>query len=294
MYLVSFEQRNSLLQSLADHPSVRATGGSGPNTVTAMALLGAKAAFAGKVGLDADGEFFAKSFAEANVISFLKNSDESATGTSIILITPDSERTMSTYLGNCQNFSEQELTPESVANARILYFTGYMWDTASQKRAARKALCLARDHGRIIAFDVADSFAVKRYREDFLELIHDFVDILFANEAEAKMLVNCTDLPSALTQMQQLVPLGALKQGERGSAVFDRAQIIPITPTRVSAIDTTGAGDMYAAGFLLGVLRGYALARCGELASYTAAQVVSHIGARINHQDRAAIAEKMN
>jgi sugar/nucleoside kinase (ribokinase family) len=201
------------------------------------------------------------------------------TGTSVILITPDKERTMNTHLGACREYGKEDLPREMVENSSIFYFTGYMWDTESQKEAAKEAMRVARAEAVKVAFDVADPFAVQRYREDFLSLIGGAVDILFANAHEARILTGCGTEDCARS-LGAMCPLVVIKNGEAGSFISHEGRIETVASLKTAVRDTTGAGDNFAAGFLYGLVKGYPVEVCGRVASFVASKTIEKVGAQ--------------
>lgn len=277
MHLITEKDKNELLNRLGKQKFEIEAGGSAPNTMATLSLLGINTGIAGKIGKDELGDKYLSIIGSKNVKSYLKRGT-SETGTSIILITPDKERTMNTYLGACKEFGPEDLPPDSIEEAKIFYFTGYMWDTENQKSATMEGIKRAKKAGTQVVFDVADPLAVERYREDFLNLIENHVDILFANAAEAKMLME-KELNMAVKELSKICKLGVIKNGEKNSFIFNEGEIIEVQSFKTDVVDTTGAGDNYAAGFLYGILKGYSLRKCGEIASFIASKTIEKVGA---------------
>lgn len=284
MELIDTERGNSILEHINDLEKIYACGGSAPNTMITLAALGVQTAFSGMVGADELGEIYRKRLEEQNVISDLATCS-TETGSCIVLVTPDYERTMSTRLGACQSFSPANVNHRKIAEASYLYFTGYMWDTEPQKKALTAAIETARKAGTKVVFDVADPFAVERHYHDFLKLINSSVDIVFANCDEARLLVGTDDPENASYELAKLCTVATVKNCAEGSCIAtNENRSISVNSYPVDAVDTTGAGDNYAAGFLYALVNGYSLADAGRIASYVAAQVVKQTGAQFDKQ----------
>jgi sugar/nucleoside kinase (ribokinase family) len=280
MHLINEESRNAIIDKIKDLPQTISAGGDCPNTIVALAMCGLKAVLSGKIGDDYFGELFEKKVMQKGVISGIVK-EKGITGSSIILISEDSERTMNTFLGKCRDFSKKDLDIKKLKQSRYLYFTGYMWDTDSQKEATLKAIETAKLNNVLIAFDVADPFAVKRYKEDFLKIIRDHADIVFANEEEAKILFDSGTPEDAVLELSKYCEIAVVKCGARGSFI-KKDMLTFISGFKTQAVDTTGAGDMYAAGFLYSLCMEYDIELCGKIASFLASKVVSRVGAQLD------------
>jgi sugar/nucleoside kinase (ribokinase family) len=263
-------------------PSVIISGGSAANTAAGLASFGGRASFIGKVRDDQLGEFFSHDIRAAGV-SFEVSSSSSgpATARSFILVTPDGERTMNTYLGACVTLTPDDIDPFAVEGAQITYLEGYLWDPPNAKEAFVKAARIARHAGRKVALTLSDSFCVERHKKSFRELIVRDIDILFANEKELKSLYETRIFDEALQLVRQDAELAVLTRSAAGSVVVcgDEFHIVEAKKIK-TLVDATGAGDLYASGFLFGLTRGRPLAECGRLGSLAAAEVLSHLGAR--------------
>jgi sugar/nucleoside kinase (ribokinase family) len=259
------------------------SGGSGANTIVGIASLGARAAFVGKVRDDQIGRLYAHDIRAAGVaFETGAASGGPATGCSYILITPDGERTMNTYLGAAQELTSGDIDAAQVAASAILYLEGYLWDPKSAKEAFVKASTSAHEAGRQVALTLSDSFCVGRYRDEFLDLMRKgTVDLIFANEAELHSLYQTTDFDAALKQLRNDTKLGVVTRSEKGCVVASKDGVIAVPAFPVQKIvDTTGAGDLFAAGFLFGLVRGAGHENAGRLGALAAAEVIQHIGAR--------------
>jgi sugar/nucleoside kinase (ribokinase family) len=269
-----------------------ASGGSVANSCAVAAALGARVAFLGKVADDALGDAFA---ADLRSIGVDFPTERAAPGSAptarcLILVTPDGQRTMNTYLGACVDFSAADLNAEAIGAAAILYLEGYLFDPAHAQAAFREAARIARAAGRKVALSLSDAFCVDRHRAGFLDLLSS-VDILFANEAEICALFEQNEFDSAANVAAQMVPLAVLTRSEAGSVIIAGATRHHVKAVPTTVLDTTGAGDAYAAGFLTAWARGDALEACAHLASAAAATAISQIGARPN---AATLAEMTN
>ncbi|HAN43287.1 MAG TPA: adenosine kinase [Sphaerochaeta sp.] len=256
-------------------------GGSCPNTVITLAAMGVESTLAGKVGSDEYGEIYRNRLTALKVKDNLAVSTENVTGSSIILITPDSERTMNTYLGANRDFNPDDVIETEVAKADFFHFTGYMWDTKNQMEAIRKALRIAKKNNTKVSFDIADPFAVGRYHDAFLELIKDSCDIVFANKEEARMLFDNYDPYECCKTMGKLCETAIVKNGKKGSYISYQRKIyeVPVQGPE-TPVDTTGAGDTYASGFLYGLCHHMDVEKSGTIASTLAGQIIKQIGAQ--------------
>lgn len=262
-------------------PAVERSGGSAGNTAAGIASLGGRAAYIGKVHADQLGTVFRHDIRAIGVHYETEPATEGApTATSMILVTPDAQRTMSTYLGACGELALADIDESVVARADVTYIEGYMWDRDNQKEAVLKAMDVAHEHGKLVSLSLSDSFCVDRFRAEFVELVEGRVDILFANEAEIKSLYETDTFEEAMERLRPHVKLAALTRSEKGSVVLSQDGMVEVAAHPASVIDTTGAGDLYAAGFLFGYTSGKSLEDCARLGGLAAAEVISHLGAR--------------
>jgi sugar/nucleoside kinase (ribokinase family) len=259
------------------------SGGSAANTIVGIASLGARAAYVGKVRDDQIGRLYAHDIRAAGVTFETKPAAGGpATGCSYILVTGDGERTMNTYLGAAQDLTPADIDADQIAASAILYLEGYLWDPKSAKEAFVKAAAIAHQAGRQVALTLSDAFCVDRYRDEFLELMRsNTVDLVFANEAELHSLYQTSDFDTALKQLRGDVRLAAVTRSEKGCVVASKEEVkaVPAFPIE-RLVDTTGAGDLFAAGFLFGLSRGFGHESAGRLGALAAAEVIQHIGAR--------------
>ena len=280
MALVDETQAHAIYEAMGS--GVEASGGSAANTIAGIASFGGKAAFIGRGKDDEFGKIIAHDLRSLGVaFDTPAAADGPSTARCLILVTPDAQRTMNTHLGACVELTEDDIDPALVAASKITYLEGYLFDPPRAKEAFRKAARLAREAGRKVALTLSDSFCVHRYHEEFLELIRDHIDILFANEAEMAALYPDTELAEAASLLAGQVEVAAITRSEKGSLLISGDQRVEVPAAPIDAlVDTTGAGDLYAAGVLYGLTQGLPLAECGRLGSIAAAEVISHYGAR--------------
>jgi sugar/nucleoside kinase (ribokinase family) len=264
-------------------PATEISGGAAANTAVGVASFGARAVYVGKVKTDQIGGMYAHDIRAANVtFTTPPAKDGPATGCSYILVTPDGERTMNTHLGAAQNLYPDDIDPVQVAASAISYLEGYLWDPKNAKDAFVKAAGIAHGAGRKVALTLSDAFCVDRYRDEFLNLMRSkTVDIVFANTAELHSLYETSDFDSALKQLRQDVGLGVVTRSEKGCIAASTREVVEVPAFPVDkVVDTTGAGDLFAAGFLYGLVRESGLVTAGKLGALAAAEVIQHVGAR--------------
>ncbi|MDX2157826.1 MAG: adenosine kinase [Hyphomicrobiaceae bacterium] len=263
-------------------PAIEISGGSAANTMVGVASFGGKAAFIGKVADDELGRIFGHDISAAGVTYATKPAaGGQPTARSLILVTPDGERTMNTFLGVSPELDHGEVDPDLVRNAKVVYLEGYLFDRLEAKAAFRQAAKYAKEAGRKVALTLSDAFCVDRHRAEFLDLIRADVDILFANEAEIAALYKTPTFDEAARQVRGHTEIAVLTRSAKGSVVMAGDKAVTIAPEPVQrVVDTTGAGDLYAAGFLYGLTAGKSLEICGRLGSIAAAEIISHVGAR--------------
>jgi sugar/nucleoside kinase (ribokinase family) len=281
MALIDEARATSIYRDMG--PATEMSGGSAANTIVGVANLGARAAYVGKVRDDQIGRLYTHDIRAAGVAFETRPaSDGPATGCSYILVTPDGERTMNTYLGAAQKLMPDDIDAAQVAASAIIYLEGYLWDPKNAKDAFVKASTIAHDAGRQVALTLSDSFCVDRYRGEFLDLMRrGTVDLVFANEAELHSLYQTSDFDTALTQWRSDTKLGVVTRSEKGCLVASKDGVIAVPAFPIDKIvDTTGAGDLFAAGFLFGLVRGAGVEAAGRLGALAAAEVIQHIGAR--------------
>lgn len=280
MLLVDSARASSLYKIIG--PSKECSGGSAANTLAGMASLGSKTAFIGKVADDQFGSVFVHDMHSVGVhFSTAPATGGPATAICLVFVTTDAQRTMATYIGACSLLSETDIDEQIVEHAAVTYVEGYMWDTENAKAAIRKAVTIAHKHGRRVAFTLSDVFCVDRHRKEFHQLIAKDIDILFANENELKSLYETDDIDKALASARGACPIVACTRSEKGCIVLTAKEVEVAPALKVhKVIDTTGAGDLYAAGFLFGLTRGWDLKSCASLGNRCAAEIITQIGAR--------------
>lgn len=258
------------------------SGGSVANSLAGLASLGAKTAFIGKVKNDQLGAIFTHDLHAVGVYFDSKPATTGpATAHCMICVTPDAQRTMVTYLGACGSVSEADKDEALIQRSNILYIEGYLWDAEAAKAAIRSSIASAKKYDKRVAFTLSDTFCVDRHRKEFLQLIENDIDILFANEAEIKALYETDDFDAAISKIRGKVAVAAITRSEKGSIVVTREKVetAPTQPVH-NLVDTTGAGDLYASGFLFGMSRGWDLLNCAQLGNKCAGQIITQLGAR--------------
>ncbi len=279
MTLIDEERAHYLYEAM--EPALEMSGGSAANTMVGIASLGGSAAYIGRVRDDQLGEVFSEDLRATGVeFSVPPVREGPATGRCVIVVTPDAQRTMNTYLGASTDLAPEDIDPDLIGKAKLVYLEGYLWDRPSAKEAFRTAAQFAHAAGRQVALTLSDPFCVDRHRKSFIELIDNEIDVLFANEEEITSLFEVGGFDEALRLIRGRVSVAALTRSEKGSVVVSGDGVHVIDTFPVSVIDTTGAGDMYAAGFLHGLAQGWSPQSCGRLGSAAAARIIAQTGAR--------------
>jgi adenosine kinase len=263
-------------------PAIEVSGGSAGNTAAGVASFGGRAAYLGKVKADQLGGIYRHDMRAQGVkFDTPAASDGPATARSFILVTPDGERTMNTYLGACVNLGTADIDAATIKVSEVTYMEGYLYDKPAAKEAFREAARISRGAGKLTSITLSDSFCVERHRDDFLSLIRSSISIVFANESEIKSLYRTQNFSGAIDAVRRDCPIAIVTRSARGSVIVKGQDTIEVPAHPVKAVvDVTGAGDLYAAGFLYGYTHGKPLAHCARLGSLAAAEVISHIGAR--------------
>lgn len=281
MTLVVDEQQKSVLEKLEGMELNSCAGGSAANTIVAVADFGGKAAYCGKVANDSIGQFFLDDMRKLGVTIDVEPAASGQSGTCAVLITPDAQRTMMTNLGVSATLDEADIDEDILKNSKYIYIEGYLFTNETTRKAAYKAIDLALKHQVKIAFTASDPFLVNLIRDEMWDLIKGPVDLFFCNELEAKSLTESDDPVTCANQIHAHAENVALTLGPNGSILMHDGEVIAIEGVDVEAIDTTGAGDMYAGGLLYGITNGLSWKQAGHLASHAAARIVSQLGARM-------------
>lgn len=281
MTLVDDDQQRGVIAKLDGLPLNRCAGGSAANTIVGIADFGGKAAYVGKVADDETGEFFLQDMREMGVTIEVTPSPEGQTGTCGVLITEDAQRTMITNLGVSATLTEADIDEEELKQAKYVYIEGYLLTGETTKAAAYKAIELAKKHNVKVAFTASDPFLVNMLRDEIWQLVEGPVDLFFCNEEEAMSLTGKDDPIQCAAAIHEHCENVAMTLGANGSILMHGGESIPIEGVTVKAIDTTGAGDMYAGGLLYGITNGLSWKQAGHLASHASARIVSQLGARM-------------
>ncbi len=283
MTLLDEAVQNSAIAQLKDYKAKRSCGGSAANTIIAISQLGGKTFYGCKVADDEYGQFYTQDLVDCGVDTNLTSHAPAAgiTGKCLVLVTPDADRTMGTFLGISSQLSEADLNPDAIADAEYTYIEGFLVSGENSQQAAIKASQLARAAGRKVAMSLSDFNMVKFFKSGLLEMIGDGVDMLFANESEALLMADTDDFAAAIEHTKTLAKAFAITRGPQGSIIFDGEQVLEIAPYPVDAIDTVGAGDMYAGGLLYGITNGLTWPQAGQLGSMASAKLVTAYGARM-------------
>ena len=280
MTLIDADRASSLYRKMG--PAIEASGGSAANTAAGVASLGGRAAFIGKVAEDQFGGVFRHDIRAAGVAYETPQETQGPpTARSLIFVTPDAQRTMQTYLGACLNLTPSDVDPDTIKGSKVVYLEGYLWDPPQAKEAFLQAARIAHGADRKVALTLSDSFCVERHRASFRDLVEHHIDILIANEAEICSLWQVDSFDAALQATRGKCEVAALTRSEKGAVIFADGEVHVVDAVKVAkVVDTTGAGDLFAAGFLHGCTAGYNLFDAGRIGAIAAAEVISHIGPR--------------
>lgn len=293
MTLVEEPAQRQVLAKLKGVPVNRCAGGSAANTIVGVAQFGGRAAYVGKVADDEIGDFFLRDMRQLGVQVEVTPVSGGTSGTSVILITDDAQRTMLTHLGAATTLSPDDIREPELRQAKYVYIEGYLFGGEPTRSAALRAIELAKQHGVKVAFTVSDPFLIQYHRDEFWRLIEGPVDLLFCNLEESRALTGLYDPIECAREIHRHAENVALTMGGDGSLLMHDGEVIPIEGVPVQAVDTTGAGDMYAAGILYGVTNGLSWRQAGRLASHAAARVVGQLGARLAAPISAAEREQL-
>ena len=293
MTLIDAGQASSIYAAMG--PTVERSGGSVGNTMAGIAGLGGTGSFIGKLHDDEFGAVFRHDLSAIGIaMDGPLAQDGPPTARCLIVITPDGQRSMATHLGACIELGPEDVDGAVIRQHRVTYLEGYLWDLPRAKEAMVRAASYAHAAGRQVALTLSDPFCVERHRQSFIELIRDHVDILFANEQEIVSLCEAADFDAALQAARRIAPIAALTRSEKGSVIVSGEEVHVIDPVSVQrVVDTTGAGDLYAAGFLFGLTHQYDPAASAHIGSIAAAEIISHVGARPDADLKALVAEAL-
>lgn len=293
MTLIDAERAEELYAAMGS--GTEASGGSAANTVAGVAALGGRACFIGKVRDDELGSIFAHDIRAIGVDFHSAPATSGApTARCLISVTPDAKRTMHTFLGACVDLGPEDVDEDLIAASAITYLEGYLWDPPGAKEAFIKAMGAARAAGRKVALSLSDGFCVDRHRDEFQDLVEHHVDLLFANEQEITSLYEVDDFNAAMQAVQGRCDIAALTRSEKGAVIVAGDEVHVVSAEPIDAVvDTTGAGDLYASGFLTGLSEGRSLPECGRMAGIGAAEIISHMGARPEVDLKALMKEKL-
>ncbi len=290
MHLVTHEQQRAVVPSIYERIVSASPGGSGANTMLGIAMLGGNAVFAGHTGMDDHARFYCEGL-EAKGVKADLSASEGDTGICVVLVTPDAERTMLTYLGRSQFLAREHIPLDDLASSKYLYVTAYMWDTDVQKDAVQYAMHHARQNDVKVVLNLSDPFCATRHKEELRQLVRSNVDVVIGNSEEVSELTDCATSEEAGRVLAEWCQLAVVTHGAQGSKLFTEGTRIDVDPSPVDAVDSTGAGDMYAAGFVYGLAKGVSLDGAGRLASVMAAKVVGQFGPRLQEIEPGLVQE---
>jgi len=281
MFLVDEARQKEILPVIYSDIVLSAAGGSGANTMSGVSLLGGKAVYAGRVGDDNHAHLYEEGLVNVGVVSSL-GKGEGTTGMCLVLVTPDTQRTMCTFLGCSLELSAKDIRVDLLKDSKYLYVTAYLWDTDGQKEAVQFAMRTAQEAGVKVALSLSDPFCVNRHKQDLLDLIDRHVDVIMGNKTEAMAITDTDTAEAAALKLAESCDIVVVTMDSSGSLVCSKGNIYRIPAYKIVPVDTTGAGDIFASGFLYGLTQGYDLERCGKIASYVASRVVAQFGPRLD------------
>ncbi|NES80315.1 MAG: adenosine kinase [Moorea sp. SIO2B7] len=293
MTLMDEDHQHEIMEHLGDSHSKRSCGGSAANTIVAISQLGGKSFYSCKVAKDEIGDFYLQDLVNCGVETNLQNGnrEDGITGKCLVLVTPDADRTMNTFLGITATISPDELVPEAITDSEYLYIEGYLVTSPTGKEAAIRAREIAEKAGVKTSLSLSDLNMVKFFKEGLEKIIGSGLDFIFANESEALGMAETEDLDLAIEHLKTLAKAFAITRGSQGALIFDGQEIIEIEPVKVTAVDTVGAGDMFAGAFLYGITHGMSYAEAGKLASSASAQLVTSFGPRLETEKLKSLAK---
>ncbi len=287
MTLIESDRQQQLINELKSYMGNKSGGGSAANTMFAISQFGGKCFYSCKVANDEMGDSYVQDLVDAGIDTNLQNQerDSGITGQCLVFVTPDADRTMNTHLGISAQFSEKELNESAIAASEYLYIEGYLVTDPTSKAAAIKGRKIAQDAGKKVALSLSDLNMAKYFKEGFLEMIGDGIDLIFANQDEALTMAETDDLAKACDYLKTLSKGFVITRGPKGALVYDGNSLIEVEPQPVKAVDTVGAGDMFAGAFLYGLTNGMSHADAGKLASAASARLVTSYGPRLEPQE---------
>ena len=282
MTLVDADRQKYLIDSLTTQrvPVKMSCGGSACNSVVAASMFGSTAFFSGKVASDEVGDFFVKDLNQSGVDFHQVDPSNGVTGKCLVMVTPDAERSMVTFLGSSKNLSKNDIDEKIISLSRIVYLEGYLFDPPEAQKAFKHASDIAHNYGSLVAFTLSDSFCVDRHREEMKKFILNDVNILLCNEAEILSLYQLDSVQECTSVLRREVDIAVITMGEKGAKIVDKNDLYEISAFSTPVVDTTGAGDFFAAGFLAGLSKNFSLKNAGVLGSACSAEIISHYGAR--------------
>jgi sugar/nucleoside kinase (ribokinase family) len=281
MRLVASDEQLKILARVHGYDPETEAGGSCANVLRTISRLGGRTCYSSAVARDDAGNAFLSGLADSKVVDRCVRLDHGSTGTSVILVTPDGERTMNTHLGVCREYAREHVPHDAIRASRIFFTTAYIWDTPNQIEAIEEALETARAAGCRLAIDLADPFAIERSRERILEHFARGFDLVFANAEEGRIMTGL-GVEGAARKLAETIRVAVVTDGARGAFIVSGNEEIHVPARRVEVVDTTGAGDCFAAGFLYGLIRDQPLATCGEIATILAADTITHLGVKLS------------
>jgi len=288
MQLVDEETQKKVLKNLGNVKPEVELGGSASNAIRGMAILGSKTSYSSCVGNDDYGKAFANRMAELGILNRLSVIDNIHSGTCLVVVTPDGERTLNTYLGACRSYKSSFIPFDDISKSKILFTTGYMLDTQNQIDALHAAIDYALLHDVKVAFDAADPFVIKRHGQKTMLSLLEKVHLVFLNAEEAKILIELEPEAAAM-ELSKTVQIAVVKDGEKGAYIAHDEKVIFIPAKKVEVADTTGAGDMFAGGFMFGLCNGLTLQQSGQIATLLASDTVSYMGVRLSSNIRTQV-----
>lgn len=280
MQLVDASDQVRVLANLGKLTSEVELGGSAANALRGIATLGGKACYSSAVGSDVYGKSFSERLETLGILNSMAVVPEE-TGTCLVVVTPDGDRTMNTHLGACRSYKKEFVPMDQIKKSKIFFTTGYVWDTPNQIEAIEHAIQFSKQNNVRVALDIADPFVVSRSGERIKSFFDGTISLFFANADEAQMLVGCKGADAA-KKLGEKIELVVVKDGPGGAYICHGGRVIHVPTNKVSPLDTTGAGDMFAGGFMYGLTRGYPLETCGKLATLLAADTITHMGVRLS------------